>query len=330
MPINTYPDSSSSSSSGSTKSGSGSSGGGGGGGTANDPYAAAVRAQNRKERRAQHKAARRALQDAATIGRQAASLKAALGSEGFIKALNTGLANIARVQAQTDATLMQGYQSRLGSLDNAAADNEKAGAGQTVANLSNRGRERANALSEVAAQGAGESDALRAQQMSLRNWNANQSEVNRNFYDTLTSVNSSLHDLNADTKTARINNALQAEADRGQAYAGYYDQMSQTQTQLGNLYGQQAADYSAALEQVGNKRTRRRLKRAQNQSSSAYDAAAGYAGQAYSSPGASAELQAWTGAEDFDGYVNPGTVLNASSSSTDLAKPEGATLRRFE
>lgn len=302
--------------------------GGGGGGV--DPMTAAIRAQKRAESKARNQAAKRALRDAETLGKQANALRAALGSTGFRQALNTGLANIARTQAQSDATLLEGFNDRLGSLKNAAADNEKAAAGQTTANLTNRGRERANALSEAMANGAGESDVLRAQQMSLRNWNANQSEVNRGFFDTLTSVNSSLHDLNADTKTARINNALQSEADKGQLFANYFDQMSQTQTQLGNVLGQQAASFSAALEQVASKRTRRRLKQAQSASQAAFMGASQLAGKAYSSPGASAELRAWRGAADFDGYVNPGMALNSDSDSTDLSKPEGATLRKAQ
>lgn len=332
MPIDIFPDAGGSSGgtvTTTTTTKTGDSKGSGGGGV--DPYTAALRAQKAAENKARRKAARRYIRDAQVLGQQAEALKKAMSSVGFRQALATGLANIGRTQAQSDALLLEGYQDRLGSLESSAGDNEKAAAGQTVAALANRGRERANAISEAMSQGAGESDTLRAQQMSLRNWNANQSEVNRNFFDSQTSINSALHDLNADTKTARVNNALQAEADRGQLYATYYDQMSQTSTQLGNVLGQQAADYAAALEQVSNRKTRRRLRRARRRSEAAFDKASSLAGQAYSSPGASAALMAWEGQDDFESYVNPGVVLNAESSSvSDLGRPEGASLRKWE
>lgn len=331
MPIDTFPGSGSGSAGTSASGSSGGSGSTKGSGGGVDPYTAAIRAQKAAERKARNKAAQRYLRDAEVLGKQADALRKAMSSSGFRRALSIGLANIGRSSAQSDALLLEGYKARVGSLEAAAGDNEKAAAGQTTAALSNRARERSNALSEAMTHGAGESDVLRAQQMSLRNWNANQSEVNRNFFDAQTSINSSLHDLTVDTKTARVNNALQAEADRGQLYATFYDQMSQTSTQLGNVLGQQAADFSAALEQVGSRKTRRRRRRAQAASSAAFDRASALAGKAYSSPGAGAALMAWQGRDDFEGYVNPGVSLNTSSgTSSDLSAPEGASLRKWE
>ena len=98
-------------------------------------------------------------------------------------------------------------------------------------------------------QGAGESDVLQAQMMSLRNWQFNQTEANRSYYDTLRSLNSSLTDLNVDTKTALANNELQANADREAIWTNYHDRRSEAFTQLGNIRGQQA-DYYAEAEQM--------------------------------------------------------------------------------
>ena len=275
------------------------------------------------------KAARRYIDEAQTLQLQAQALRIALNKHGFKRALKIGLANINQAMHDTDDELMRGYNDRLGSLQNAADDNDKAADSQTFANLSNAGRERANAMSEIAANGGGESDQLRAQQMSLRNWNANQSEVNRSYYDTLSSVNSSLTDLTADTRSARVNNALQAQADKGQLWTNYYNQRSETLTQLGNTLGQMAEYYGMAEEQVGSKKSRRRRRRAARASGEAFRDASHEMGRGHHQRGAPGRLEDWDGADPFDEHIEGpkgGIPLGAGA---QMARPEGATLRSW-
>jgi hypothetical protein len=277
------------------------------------------------------KAARRYLEEAETLALQAKALRVALGKHGFRRALNRGLANINQAMHQSDDELMRGYRDRLSSLQQSAEDNDKAAAGQGYANTANAARERANAISEVAANGAGESDLLRAQQMSLRNWNQNQSEIARSYFDTRTSINASLHDLDADTRSARVNNVLQAQADKNQLYTNYYNQRSETLTQLGNVLGQMAADYSAANEQKGSKKTRRRRKRASEASGEAFMDASHEIGRSHKSrPGPVDRLGRWTGAEDFENTMTGPVGGISMGTTTELARPEGASLRRWE
>lgn len=314
-------------SSGTGGGGSGTKGSGGGGGT--DPYTAAIRAQNRKEAAAKHKAAQRYKKQAQVLQNQVGAIRYALSSKGFMHALQTRLANAGLVYRQQDQVLMDTYKTRVHSLEGAAEDNEKARAGQSVAALANRGRERANALSEVAAQGAGETDQLRAQGMSLRNWNANQNEVNRSYFDTLRSVNSSLNDLNADTKTGRTNLLSQLNADKDQLWTQYYNQRSDSYTQLGNIFGQQADLLSQAQEMQSTKKTRRQMKRKNLNSRDAFMSAAKASSSAWQNPGIPASLMNWTGQEEFDGTNNQSLLANAQT-VTATARPEGATLRSWE
>lgn len=275
---------------------------------------------------AKHKAANRYIEQAQTLALQAKALRAALGEKGFKAALKQKLENVNLAVRQQDDVLNEEYGARVGSLSEASADNERAAGGQTGANLTNAARERANALSEIAMNGAGESDLLRAQQMSLRNWAANQSEVQRSYKDTLTSINSSLTDLTADTKTAKINNAVQGNADKEQLWNAYRNQRSETFTQLGNTLGQMAEYYGMANEQVGSKKTRGRRKKVSDASGEAFMDAAQEAGKAWDSPGVRAKLRNWKGADAFE---NRTPTVNFIDTGQQMAAPEGASLRSW-
>lgn len=257
------------------------------------------------------------------------ALRVALGSKGLRRALRVQLANVGLALRQQDAELVTGYRERVGSLRNTAEDNEKAAAAQTAANLSNKSRERMNAMSEAAVQGAGESDTLRAQGASLRNWNANQNEVNRSFYDTLTSVNSSLTDLTVDTRTARINAAAQANADRSGLWTDYYANRAEVLTQLGNALGQQAEYYGLANEATPKKSIKRNQRQSSIQSGNWFERASRTAGMAWHSPGVKKSLRHWEGADDIEGMLNSDVRANAQTEIRTTKRPEGATLREW-
>lgn len=216
---------------------------------------AAQKKQDAKEKEAKRKAAKRYVSAGDTLQGQADALRLALSPEGMKNRLDQMLANVDTNQTDADQLIMSGFGERYGSLVNAETDNEKAAAGSSFANLGNTSRERANALSEATNNGAGESDVLASQGAALRNWSANQGEINRAFFDSRSSINSSVTDLNVDTRTARANNVVDSNADRSQLWTNYFDARSETLTQLGNTLGQMSEDYALAEEQVPTKLT---------------------------------------------------------------------------
>lgn len=233
--------SSSSSSSGGSSSSTSSSRSGGGGASGYEKRAIA------RENKAKSEAADKYVRQAKTLEAQASALQRAL-RKSFSKRRDQQLGDITQQMRQQKGLLREGFRKRYGSLKGAAGDNEKAEAGQSSINAANVLRERGDAMAEIAALGAGGSDSLQAQLMSLRNWQANQTEVNRGYYDTLRSINSSLTDLEVDTKTALANAEIEANADKEQVWTDFFNQKSETQTQLGNVRGQQADLYNQAAE----------------------------------------------------------------------------------
>lgn len=294
----------SSSAGGGSSSGSkGSSGGGGGG-------------DYRK------KAGRRYLDQAANLEAQARALQLAL-NKSFGKALRKKLSNVNEVLKDQNSLIMEGYRERVASLEGSIEDNEKAQDTQTRLNDQNRVREQGAALTEAMAMGAGESDALQAQMMALRNWQANQGEIQRSLFDTLRSVNSSLNDLNVDTKTARVNLETQANADKEQLWTNYYNQRSEAYTQLGNIRGQQA-DYKDMAKEYGVGKGG-----GKNAGHAAFQNSAKELGKAWENPGVSKKLKRWDGRDEFK-PSGTGAPRLAAAPSVDLGKkPEGATLRTW-
>lgn len=306
--------------SGGNGSGNGSGGSGGGkGGGGDKPTSGKGSGDGTADRK---KAGRRYLDQAANLEAQAKALQRALKKD-FSTSLHQRLSNVNTVLKDQDKLLMDGYRERVASLAGAVEDNEKAQDSQTRLNEQNRVRERSAALSEVMMQGAGESDALAAQLMSLRNWQANQSEVQRSLFDTLRSVNSSLTDLNVDTKTARVNAATSANADREQLWTNYYNQRSEAFTQLGNIRGQQA-DYKDMAKEMGVGKGGNA-----NASAGAFMKASKELGKAWENPGTPKKLMSWDGRKDFKAS-GTGAPKLAGAPSVDLGRaPEGATLRTW-
>lgn len=301
---------------------------GGGGSGINYARAAEKRAIAR-ENKAKAKAAARYRAQAETLGLQAKALKRSLGSEGFIKALNTRLANANLVYSSQDKQLLEGYEDRVGSLERSGADNEAAKEDSTFGNLTNRARERTLAVNEALLHGAGESDVLKAQMMSLRNWGANQGEVNRSFFDSLTSINNSLTDLNVDTKTARLNAETQLNSDKDQLWTQYYNQQAETYTQLGNVQGQQAELYGMANEQKSSGSSKSKQKSSSKASGASFMQASKFATSTWKNPGNSSQLVNWEGRERMEGRANETVLRDTGPSIPEAKKPEGASLRAW-
>lgn len=292
----------------------------GGGG---DPVQAAINRE--KEYRAA--AADRYMRQAMNLRVQAHAWKAILSKKGFRKALMQKLENVDLRERQKDNRLMGDYEDRLGSLKDANSDNKKDVNAKTSATLMNASRERANALSEVALQGAGESDVLRAQGMSLRNWQANQGETNRAFFDTQTALNSSLTDLNVDTRSARFSVALEANEAREALWSNYYDRRSDALTQLGNTMGQISDYYAMANEQKKSKKAGNLEKEWRNKAKDTFDDLAKNTQKAWDDPGVSKKIRKWEGRGAFEGGLN-----GRSFGPQDLSmkRPSGADLRKWE
>ena len=225
---------------------------------------------------------------------------------GFAKARDQQLANINKMYATQDADLLKGYQARAEQLGLARTDNDKSEADASFANLANRARETQDVLAQTAEQGAGESDTAKAQLMALQNWDANQSEVNRSYFDTVRSINNAVNDLNVDTRTARINLATQMLGDKQQAWANYQNQMVETATQAANL---RANPYSNAYKK----------------NSGFYKQIVKNAKTVWKNPGVDKAITEWEGtAQPEEGKLNNTQMANAATVQQPK-KPTGAS-----
>ena len=231
-------------------------------------------------------------------------------SKGFKSALDKRLANINTAAKQGDEVLMAGYNARLNVLEQLGLDNEKAEGGASWSNLSNRAREASDILTEIAAQGAGETDQLQAQLIAARNWAANQQEVNRSFYDSQSSNFNALTDLNADTRSARYNLANQSMSDREQAWATYQNQMSDASTQLGNIYSN---PYSDSYK---------------TDSKAAWQRMVDTTKDVWTNPGVSDKVRNWQGtSQPRLQQLNNARLEGALPAVGKARRPEGSTLR---
>jgi hypothetical protein len=296
---------------------------GDGSGGGKDPVQAAI--DREKQYRAD--AANRYISQANTLKMQMHAWKAMLSKKGFRKALMQKLENVDLRETQKDNKLMQGYDDRYGSLERADSDNLKDVSSKTNANLMNASRERANALSEAALQGAGESDVLRSQGMALRNWNANQSEVGRAFADTRTAINSSLTDLNVDTASGRFSIALEANEAREALWSNYYDLRTEALTQLANTQGQISDYYAMADEMKNNKAWEKKEKKWRGNAKDTYEKIAENTQKAWDDPGVSKRIRKWDGRDDFEGGFNPAQF---GAQDLSMQRPSGADLRKWE
>lgn len=306
--------------SGKGDSGKGSGGSGGGGGGGGYDYA-------KEQKKAQRKASNRFIEQANSTSGQIKAIRSQLDG-GFRKALATRLSNIKLVYGQQDSALVEAYNTQIGGLRTAAEANEKATSDQTIAALSNRARERTMALTEAMNQGAGESDTLKSQLMSLRSWEANQSEVSRSYFDSLNSINNEITGLTASTKVNRQNLQNEVNQDSVDVRDAYFDQRSQAWVQLGNLYGEKGMNLGMANEQLSSKSTSSARKKAVKQSDRAFMAAAKNNSRAAKNPGISAGLRNWKGAAPVDARVNNGGIETVATATT-IKRPEGATLRKW-
>ena len=278
--------------------------GGGGGGGGYDPYAAA------------NAAARAASSKQNDNPRAAAEAKHSLLA-AFDAALKTKLGNVASGLASSDSLLLSNYKTALGGLEGTRTDNEKAESDSSFSNISNTLRERGDILAEVASQGAGETDLLQAQLGALRNYQSNQSEINRSFFDTQRSVNRSVLGLNTDTITGRKNLYDKAEDDRETAYSNFYNQSADAWNEIFNIENSNTNVNSASSVGYDKKFADAAAKVAE------------FAGKSYAKKGFDPALRQWDGQgkeQSRDLTSNKAQVISLGQAQK---RPEGATLRKW-
>lgn len=154
---------------------------------------------------------------------------------GLSKVRQSGLDAVSQSLQTKMAQIDTTYNTSLESFRENQRDNDASEGDSSFANLTNRAREASELSSMTSEHGAGETDTLRAQLQALRNWSANQGDVTRSFFDTESSINSGITDLNNTTKTSKLNEEMSANATRASVWDDYYSSLSDTYTQMSNL-----------------------------------------------------------------------------------------------
>ena len=230
---------------------------------------------------------------------------------GFAKAREQKLKNAFTLYAAQDKDLVNGYNSRMAGILKSRDDNEKSEVDASFANLSNRARESTDLLAQAASQGAGETDTLKTQLMAIRNWDANQADVNRSYFDTQRSINSSIADLNADSRTARMNLAVDALGDYDQIWTNYYNQRADAYTQMGNVHANPYSD-------------------SHDPKSTAYASMAKEASSAWKNPGVNKSLQNWKGSVQEQERKLNNSAYKGADTVNNIKRPEGSTLKKWK
>jgi hypothetical protein len=341
-------------------SGSGSGGGGGtsrsGGGSSYDPNAAARRTANNSARSSANEDIQR-LNDQITIksaqrGTNQKTLDALkdLVGTGLGKARDTQLATIDQSLKTKLEQIQQTFDAGITGFRENLRDNEQTEADASFANMANRARERGDLVTQALSQGAGESDILQSQMQALRNWAANQGDVNRSFFDTRQSINSGISDLNTATRTSRINEETSANDSRSKVWDSYYDSRADALTQMANLDQQNylldneiAATERQKAQQTGLVSWLDSGKNYEDYvaptsmaaaSAPAYTSdyarqAAEAAGSSWKSPGISKETEQFKGEGQSTGSLNSSSAAAGAGNTSSRKKPEGASLRKW-
>lgn len=269
---------------------------------------------------------------------------------GLGKARDTQLDAITKSLTTKMEQIQQTFEAGVEGFRDNLRDNEQTEADASFSNLTNRARERGDLVTQALSQGAGESDILQSQMQALRNWQANQGDVARSFFDTRQSINSAISDLNTATRTSRINEETSANDSRSKVWDSYYDSRADALTQMANLDQQNylldneiAATERQKAQQTGLVSWLDSGKNYEDYvaptsmsaaSAPAYTSdyarqAAEAAGSAWKSPGISKETQDFKGEGQSEGSLNSSNLAAASSNTSSKKKPEGAGLRKW-
>ena len=293
---------------------------------AKDPYAAAQAKADKKEKAAKKAAGNKYLEQAGNLEAQAKAIRQALDID-FASARDNNLGDISRALGDQITALQTGHAQRAKLFLDSAKDTEVATASTQEESFSNAVRERADTLTNILTQGAGETDTLRGMLMAAKNWNANAGEANRAYFDSMRSVNQGIVDLNVDTKGQMANAFSTSESERDRIWSDFYNRRAEAFTQLGNIKGQQK-DYYASAKEMGVKPKKGTEKAAQDAMEKAFKDSAVESGKGYTQ----AALPNWI--SDYQGQdqlkaEQSNSNLAAAVTFDPVAKAEGATLRKW-
>lgn len=333
--------------------------------------AAAKRAAAKAERQARQRENRGARSSAnstlddlnAKLAARRGQKQTNLSSLEALKSLVGGKGKLADVRRDTLAEIGQSLETKMAQIETTfenamegynanQRDNEATEADTSYSNLANRARERGDTTEQALSQGAGESDILRAQMQALRNWQQNQENINRSYFDTQSSINSAISGLNQDTRTSMINEEQGANSARGQTWDDYYSAAADTFTQMSNLDQQnyllsgeidsikdQKGSSQAVLDWLNSGKNYEDYEEPESASkrvsgqAPAYESeyaqkAANAAGSSWKDPGVSKATENWEGAEGSDATLASSTNTRGGTTA-NRKRPEGATLRRW-
>lgn len=235
-------------------------------------------------------------------------------------------------------------------------DNEKSESDASFTNIANRAREKQDLVTQALSQGAGESDVLKSQLQALRNWSVNQGDINRSFFDTRTSINAGITDLNTATQQGRMNEELSTNTAKAGRWDDFYESMASSYSDMANLDQSNyllSGEIAAAEKQRGyaegvlnwlnegksfadyetpRLETMAAAKAAPYESKYA-DLAAQMTGSTWTNPGVSEKTKNWQGMEQSQTTLtntHPWNAQDNTEGGTPTKKrPEGATLRRW-
>jgi hypothetical protein len=294
--------------------------------TAEEIQREAEKRANAKQKKANLKTANRYSSAATDLQYQIRSLRDAIRNE-FGRNRRQNMGDINLMLGQQLDQLKEAAGLRGAEFLNAADDADKATGDVQEAGIRNAVRERADSMTAILEQGAGETDAVRAMLANARNWHTNASEANRAYFDTMQSVNQGITDLNIDTKAAMSNAFMTAEGQRESLWQDFYTRRSEAMTALGNTYGQQA-DYLEQAEELGLKGTGKRQKTARKGMKRTFALASNELGKSYVQKPLPEWIDEWDGTERID-RRQESTNLAASPTFEGVQKAQGATLRKW-
>ena len=238
---------------------------------------------------------------------------------GFAGGRDTLLANADRSLAASLAGIGANYKGAVDDYLQTGVSNDQDEASKSASNILNRARERMGLLEQAASMGAGETDQLRATLQAFQNFDNNQTEIARGFFDTARSIDSQIAGANNQAMTNRRSAWQQAEEARGNAWNEYYKNYGDTWTNIQRTLAQNTnvdSDYSTAFS-------------ANLGGLDAVTEASKYAGSAYKTQEKDEAFY-----RDFDGRIEGREARSTSTrraASTSIAAPkaaEGAVLRR--
>lgn len=292
-----------------------------------DKISAAEKRAVKRENDAKKAAGKKYLEGAANLQKQALAIRQAIDVD-FASARDNNLGDISRSLTAQLTSLRTDAGRRAQSFLNAAGDAERATGDTAERGLTNAVRERADVLTNILEQGAGETDAMRAMLMSARNWQANAAENNRAYFDTINTVNAGITDLNVDTKQAMAGQWAGAESARDEVWQTFYNNRGQAFTQLGNIFGQQA-DFYAQAKEMGVKPKKGAEKEAEDAMAKAFKDSAVETGKGYTQAALPDWISGYSGQEQVKARQS-NTDLAAAVTMDKVAKAEGATLRKWD